>query len=222
MRSNLLANPAFRAYLNRRILCEVHGAGRRVALTFDDGPNPYHTPPLLDLLADRGVRATFFVVGRRAERFGGLLKRMAAEGHEIGNHSYLHAPLVFMTRRMIGAELRRTSELIVECTARPPRFVRPPMGWFNDRLLRECESQGLQPVIGSVNPRDSRRPGAESIEAEVLRETQPGSIIILHDGGWRLSVDRSQTLVATGRIIDDLLSRRYAVGSLGELVDSAR
>jgi peptidoglycan/xylan/chitin deacetylase (PgdA/CDA1 family) len=221
VRGNLLANVRIRDYLNNRILCEVGSGERRVALTFDDGPNPYHTPRLLDLLAARGVRATFFVVGRRVSRFGALLERMATEGQEIGNHCFMHFPLIFMTADGIRAELTRTEALIARHTGTRSRFMRPPMGWFNERVLRVSRELGYEPVIGSINPHDSKRPGTGAIVERVLHSVKPGAIIILHDGGWRISVDRRQTLAATERLIDGLTERGYAIGTLGELVDSA-
>jgi len=101
MRTSLLDMPAVRAYLNQRILCEVETDEKRVALTFDDGPHPRHTPELLDMLARKSIRATFFVVGRRVKQFPRVLERVAAEGHEIGNHTSHHVPLSLLPASLI-------------------------------------------------------------------------------------------------------------------------
>lgn len=219
MRESLLDNDAFRARLNRRILCEIATDQRRVALTFDDGPSPRNTPPLLDMLRGKGIRATFFVVGKRVDHYRDILRRIAAEGHEVGNHTYQHLPLIFMPRGMVRSELERTNNIIAGEIGSAPKLFRPPMGWFNDSVLGVAGEVGLRPVIGSIHPRDSRKPGTEALVRRVMPRIAPGAIIILHDGGWRISADRSQTLDAVDRITDQLMEANYTVGSLGKLLE---
>lgn len=113
-------------YLSMR--CRAEGAGHRVALTFDDGPDPERTPAVLDLLAQRGVRATFFLVGERAETHPELVRRMVAEGHVVGNHSHTHAGLFPLSSlRNTEEELHRTTESLTRITGLRPRLFRPPL-----------------------------------------------------------------------------------------------
>jgi peptidoglycan/xylan/chitin deacetylase (PgdA/CDA1 family) len=219
MKDNLLDIPSFRRYLNDRILCEVATEEKRLALTFDDGPHPVNTPRLLDLLRDKSIGATFFVVGRYVRRFPDVLKRAEQDGHEIGNHTTHHLPLSLIPAGMIRREVDTTEQAIVAATGQKPRFLRPPMGWFNNRVLRVVREMGYEPVIGSIHPRDSRRPGVDVILNRIRPRIEPGAIIILHDGGWRTRADRSQTVEVVDQLTDELLENGYRFETLSELVD---
>lgn len=218
---SLLDNDQVRAYLNRRILCEVETDEPVIALTFDDGPSPRHTPELLDMLAARSIPATFFLVGRRVRRFGEIARRIVEAGHEVGNHTDRHVPLSALPSPVIRRELRVTGELIKDRAGVEPRFMRPPFGWFNDRVLKISRAMGYRPVIGSIHPRDSRKPGTGFIVSHVTGRAAAGGIIILHDGGWRVSSDRKQTVDAVARITDDLTARGFRFVTLSGLVEAA-
>jgi len=216
---SMLDIPSVREYLGQKLICQVATSEKKLALTFDDGPNLHNTPPLLELLARKGIQATFFVVGRRVRRYRDLLKQTFDEGHEIGNHGDHHVPLSFLPRAVIRRELETCGHLVEGVTGIRPRFMRPPMGWFNGKVLEVSRGSGYEPVIGSVHPQDSRRPGLETILRRVRRRIEPGAILILHDGGWRLGVDRSQTLAAVDIITDELLESGYRFQTLSDLVD---
>ena len=222
MSPSMLDIASVREYLGKKLICQVTTSEKRLALTFDDGPNPHNTPLLLELLGSKGIKATFFVVGRRVRRFRDLLKQTADAGHEIGNHGDHHVPLSFLPRAIIRRELEVCGNLVEGVTGRRPRFMRPPMGWFNDKVLEVTRGLGYEPVIGSVHPQDSRQPGLDTIVRRVLRRVEPGAIIIMHDGGWRIGVDRSQTLAAVDLITDELLESGYRFQTLSELVDDAQ
>lgn len=215
---NLLEIPFIRRYLRRNLLCSVQTDEPRVALTYDDGPNPHHTPRLLDLLGKRGVRATFFLVGKRVRKHPALARRIAEEGHEIGNHGMNHVPVLLLPPPLVEDEARRAGTVLEEVTGRRPRFFRPPMGWFHTRGLKRLRDLGYQPVIGDIHPRDFTGPGVDVIVDFVMKRVVPGSIVILHDGGWREGVDRTQTIAATDRLIDHLEERKYRLQTLSELV----
>jgi peptidoglycan/xylan/chitin deacetylase (PgdA/CDA1 family) len=215
---NLLEVSFIHRYLDRTLLCSVKTGEPRVALTFDDGPNPNHTPKLLDLLRKRMVRATFFLVGKRVRRHPELARRIAEEGHEIGNHGMNHVPVILLPPALVESEARRAGELLEEVTGKRPRFFRPPMGWFHAPGLKRLRELGYQPVIGNIHPRDFTGPGIDVIVDFVMERLVPGSIVILHDGGWRDGVDRSQTIAATERLIDHLEERKYRLQTLSELV----
>jgi len=215
----MLDIPSVREYLGKKLICQVSTLEKRLALTFDDGPNPHNTPRLLELLESKGIKATFFVVGRRVRRFRDLLKKTAAAGHEIGNHGDHHVPLSLLPRAIIRRELEVCGNLVEGVTGRRPRFMRPPMGWFSDKVLEITRQLGYEPVIGSVHPQDSRQPGLETILHRVRPRIEPGAVIILHDGGWRIGVGRNQTLAAVDIITDELLESGYRFQTLSELVD---
>jgi len=215
----LLDLPSVRRYLSRRFLCSVPTEEKRLALTFDDGPNRGNTPALLDLLAEKRVRATFFLLGRYIRGREDLVRRALDEGHEIGNHGTWHLPLPLLPRRLLHREIRRSEEQIVDITKHPTRFYRPALGWFSRRVVEDLRGFGYQPVIGNIHPQDSGRPGVEAIVGRVLRRVEPGSIVILHDGGWHPRVNRLQTVEAVGRLVDLLRDRGYRFQTLGGLVD---
>ncbi len=214
---NVLHNPHVYSYLNGRILCHFETDEKRLALTFDDGPNPNHTPRLLDMLERKGIRATFFVVGRRVKRFPEIVKRMVDSGHEVGNHTYHHLPLPVLPNFMIRRQLATTEQAIDNATGVRPTYMRPPSGWFTPRVLEVARAMGYKPVIGTVHPEDSRRPGESAIVERVRKRIRPGAIIILHDGGWRVNADRSGTVAAADRLTDELGAHGYRFETLSSL-----
>jgi peptidoglycan-N-acetylglucosamine deacetylase len=215
---SLLDLAAIRAYLHRHLLVSGPGSEKRVALTFDDGPHPAHTPQLLDGLRQRGVKATFFLVGQRAERHPDVARRIVDEGHEVGNHGLAHLPLPFLTPGALTREVEGGGIAIARATGTHPRFFRPPMGWITPRALRLVRGLGYEPVLGDVYARDVACPGTELIVRHVLARTRPGSIVILHDGASGTRADRSQSLEAAERIADALLEQGYRLVTLSGLV----
>jgi peptidoglycan-N-acetylglucosamine deacetylase len=217
---SLLDVESVRDYLARRLIVSVATDRKLLALTFDDGPHPRHTPWLLEMLARKGIVATFFVVGRRVRKFPEILKAIHEAGHEIGNHSDHHVPLSLLPGPVLRREISVCGELVEEVIGHRPRFLRPPMGWINDTVLKTVRDLGYEPVIGSIHPQDSRRPGLQTILRRVRARIEPGAIIILHDGGWRLGVDRSQTLEAVDILTDELLADGYEFMTMSGLLES--
>lgn len=196
-----------------RMRCRARRAGRRVALTFDDGPDPQRTPAVLDLLARQGVRATFFVVGARAEAHPELVRRMVAEGHVVGNHSYTHSwrfPLRSLGRTM--EELCCTGEVLHRITGRQPRLFRPPFGVTNPTIARAVRRLGLDPVGWSIRSLDTMGQSPERVAARILRRLHPGAVILLHD-----RCAGSERLV--GLLVEGLRSRGLEPVTLPELFD---
>lgn len=218
MSPTLLHVDPIRRFLEGVVLCSVPAAERTIALTFDDGPNPRNTPRLLDLLARKQIPATFFVLGKRLGPFGEITRRAHDEGHQIENHGYWHFPISLLPTPLLRREIRRAGDAIEDCTGRRPRFFRPPMGWFSNRCLRVLEEEGYHPVIGNIHPEDSRRPSPDVLLNRIRPRLAPGSILILHDGGWRQGVDRSPTLEAVDRLTDELTADGYHFATLDELL----
>ena len=194
----------------------------KVALTFDDGPDPVWTPKILDVLKARGLKATFFLIGRNVENHPDLVRRIIAEGHEIGNHTYTHGNLAEMPEWRQRLELGSTQRLIETETGRSTTLFRPPYNAdatptdiselaplaFAEREL------GYTVVLERIDPQDWARPGADVIVQRVKEQRRDGSIILLHDAGG----DRSQTLAALPRILDWLAERGDSVVPMSELL----
>ncbi len=215
--SYTLALERFGPRLTRRILWRVETTEKVVALSFDDGPHPHHTPEILDLLDEHKIPATFFLVGRHVRQYPVLARRIAGGMHEIGNHTLSHRMLPFLRDAKIVHEIRHTGEIIHEETGKTAPLFRPPMGLFSKRVVDLVEQCGCKAVIGDVYPRDPQRPGREKIYRRVVKRVQPGSIIILHDGGNTRHVDRSQTVWAVRQIIRHLREEKYRFVTISQL-----
>ena len=190
-------------------------AAGTIALTFDDGPGEA-TPLILEILRKADVRATFFLCGQNVERFPEHARRIAEEGHEIGNHTHSHPYFLWKTPGKIAWEIDRAQEVIVSRTGHRPRLFRPPYGlrWFG--LFPILHGRELTAVMWSVSGRDCRLP-ATGIADRILRKVNGGSIILLHDGcppGER--GDRRQTAAALEEIVR-ALSERYRFVTVSEM-----
>lgn len=198
-------SPLFGAPLTR-----VGGSGKRVALTFDDGPNPDATPLILDALRDRGVKATFFILGRHADRWPDLVRRVAAEGHAIGNHGWFHRKLHFKSPRYVRDDLTRGTQSIEAACGVHPRLFRAPHGFRSPWVTSIARSLGQRTVGWSFGVWDSDRPGVATIVDRTVSGAKPGSVLLLHDGdGYDPSGDRVQTAQAVPLIVDGLLALGY-------------
>jgi peptidoglycan-N-acetylglucosamine deacetylase len=196
-------------------LCRVHTAQKVVALTFDDGPDPVSTPALLDLLARRDIRATFFCIGERVARHRELARRIAAEGHLVGNHSFSHSRRtnLFGSARL-RAELERAQEEITQTVGQTPAFFRPPMMLTNQRVFRVTRAMSLGVAGCTIRGYDLRGASSQKVLDRILRGLRPGAIIALHDGG--VAPKRLVSLVE--RLLDQLHTEGYRCLRLDELV----
>ena len=165
-----------------------------VCLTFDDGPHPYYTELLLDGLAERRVKATFFLLGANIEGREDVVKRMAEEGHLIGNHTYYHVDINSLTEAEACREITETGRLIAEITGQPVEYIRPPYGNWNKSL--ECDVIML-PVFWSLDTLDWKLKNTEQIVKKVLGEVEENDVILMHDS-YATSVE------AALRIVDEL------------------
>ena len=165
-------------------VCQGSRTGQRVALTFDDGPDPRSTPALLDLLHSADVPAAFFCVGQRVAAHPELAARIVREGHLLENHSYGHSNITnFFTVGRLTAELRQTQTIIQQTTGVAPHLFRPPMGLSNPRVFSAARSLGLTVVGWTARGLDTKLTDPDRIVARIVRRLRPGAIILLHDGG---------------------------------------
>ena len=156
--------------------------GNLVAMTFDDGPHPTLTPALLDMLKERRIRATFYVIGRNAARYPDILKRIVDEGHEIGNHSWSHPFLSRLGTKGVFRELDRTADAVYKAVQRIPTTLRPPYGALTDgQANRVAKDRDMPTILWSVDPEDWRRPGSSVVASRIVNRTGPGAIILTHD-----------------------------------------
>jgi cellulose synthase/poly-beta-1,6-N-acetylglucosamine synthase-like glycosyltransferase/peptidoglycan/xylan/chitin deacetylase (PgdA/CDA1 family) len=208
----------------------IHSAGegpeKVLALTFDDGPDDRFTPQILDILKSRQVPATFFVVGSQAERLPGLLKRTYADGHEIGNHTYSHPNLAATSLERTRLELNATQRIIQHAVGVSTILFRPPYHADTEPQtpeevapLAQAQRLGYVTVAERIDPRDwEAGVTADAIVAEVLAERENGRIIGLHDGGG----DRSATVEALPRLIDELQTAGYRFVRVSEVIGKTR
>lgn len=183
------------------------GPAKYVALTFDDGPRAKTTGPLLDGLLERGVNATFFLVGEQIEGNEELIHRMADEGHQIGNHTYSHVRLLTAEKNTVIEEIQKTEVILENLLGKSGFWLRPPYGLIG----KERAALVKTPMIyWSLDPQDWKLLNADAVVEYVLGNVQPGDIILLHDF-YPTSVD------AALRIIDQLQSQGYAFVTVEEL-----
>jgi len=167
----------------------------RMAITFDDGPNPTVTPGVLKLLDRYNVTATFFLIGQRVRAFPGLAREIAERGHAIGNHTETHPSLVFLSSGRIAQELQRCDDAIVEATGKKPRWMRPPFGYRSpllDGIVRRHGGAGV--AMWNVAARDWRTHSPEPV-IQRLRRARGGDIVLLHDGDHRVSEGKRRHVV---------------------------
>ncbi|MER6298974.1 polysaccharide deacetylase family protein [Kitasatospora sp. NPDC001539] len=184
---------------------ELDAARRVVALTIDDGPDPRHTPTVLALLQQYGIRATFFLIGENAVDHPALVREIADHGHHIANHTWTHPDLRSLSDGKIRDELERTSDLLQRTTGRQPTWFRAPGGDWSPASLKVAADLGMRNMGWSVDPRDWARPGTSVITDRILKDVRPGAIVLNHDGGG----DRSQTVAALKAYLPVLIDSGY-------------
>jgi Predicted xylanase/chitin deacetylase len=198
---------------------EIKTSRKIVALTFDDGPNPPYTGRLLDVLRAEGVPATFFLIGRNAEKHPDVVRRIVAEGHQVGNHTYNHVDLLKADRATIADEVDRTTTVIQSITGFPAKVVRPPHGFRDAVVMEVMAERNLKVVEWSVSSRDWTNPGVETIVRRTIDKVKSGAVILLHDGdGVAASASRAQTVAAAGLIIRELKARGYEFVTVDEIL----
>lgn len=173
-----------------------------IAITFDDGPHATLTPKLLDMLAARRLKATFFIIGQNGAEYPEIMKRIVREGHELANHSWSHPNLAKMSDEAVRAQMQKTDDVIRVAAGKRTTLMRPPYGSITQRQKEWIhEAFGYKTIIWDVDPFDWRRPGAAVIRDRIVSQTQPGSIILVHDihpGSIEAMPDTFDRLTAKG------------------------
>ncbi len=185
------------------------------ALTFDDGPHAVYTDEILDILAEYGIKATFFVVGENAEKFPEIITREISEGHEIGNHTYTH-PLDYssLDGEKVLKEIQLTEEVLNSAAEYRPKLFRPPGGLCGETLTGALEHFDYKLILWSVDTRDWERPSPAKIAKTVLNNIKPGSIVLFHD----YVSAKSNTPAALRIILPKLIEQGYEFVTVSELL----
>lgn len=204
---------------------------KKIALTFDDGPDPEWTPKVLDILKEKKAPATFFVIGEEASNFPGLLKRIYAAGHEIGNHTFYHPPFNTASRTQVHFELNVTERLFESMLGVKTSLFRPPYGIDQQpenaedvKMLPIPQEMGYILVGAGIDPHDwgeingGPPPRAPEIISQVLRQAPQGNIVLLHDGGG----NRSNTVAALPGLIDAMRGKGYEFVLVSDLLGKTR
>ena len=194
--------------------CNVDGS--YVAITFDDGPHPKLTPRLLDILKERGLKATFYVIGQNVVQYPEIMQRMVAEGHEIGNHSYTHPSLTKIGAAKITEEISKTNEAILQACGVKPSTMRPPYGATNAAITKRLNDEfGLAVIMWSVDPLDWKIRKASHVSNHILQNSKSGSIILAHD-------IHPSTIDAMPASLDGLLAKGHQFVTVSELIAKDR
>ena len=191
---------------------QVHVDQPYIAMTFDDGPSAENTPRLLEMLKQRNIKATFFLIGQNVASNPDLVRQILAEGHEIGNHSWTHPQLSKLSDQRVSSEITKTQDAIKDASGFTPTLLRPPYGAITPRQREWIENQfGLSIILWSVDPFDWKRPGASVITQRILTETRSGAIILSHD-------IHKQTVDAMPATLDGLMRKGFKFVTVSQLI----
>jgi peptidoglycan-N-acetylglucosamine deacetylase len=183
-----------------------------IAMTFDDGPSAENTPRLLEMLKQRNIKATFFLIGQNVAANPDLVRRILADGHEIGNHSWTHPQLSKLSDDRVTMEITKTQDAIKDASGFTPSLLRPPYGAITPRQREWVEDRfGLNVILWSVDPFDWKRPGASVITQRILSQVRPGAIILSHD-------IHKQTVDAMPATLDGLIAKGYKFATVSQLI----
>jgi peptidoglycan/xylan/chitin deacetylase (PgdA/CDA1 family) len=194
-------------------------ADRVVALTFDDGPNEPYTSQIAAALHARGIRATFFQVGRCVERFPDTTIRLYEAGHVIGNHSFTHRFHTYLVPGRFGREVAHTQTVLSDLLGRTPALARTPWLWRTPAVLRSLRRNALHPVAGVfAHAAEVFQPDAARLARRAVAKARPGAILIFHDGFDARGGDRAQTARAVELTADALIERGYRFVTVDDLL----
>jgi peptidoglycan-N-acetylglucosamine deacetylase len=228
--TDLFTDENYDAYPLSYDIDQIGAAKKKIAITFDDGPDPRWTPKILDILKEKNVPATFFVIGVDASESPDLLKREYAEGHDIGNHTYTHPNFDEISKTQIRWELNLTQRLIESTIGVKSILFRPPFGIDHQPEYSEevaqlpvAQDMGYLIIGQKIDPHDwqlhdGRQMAAKDLVEAVMRQAEDGNIILFHDGGG----DRTQTVAAVPQVIDALRAQGYQFVAVSDLIGKTR
>ena len=212
------------AVLTRRgTVYRVKNPDKKIAITFDDGPSPIWTPLILDELKKAGIKATFFTIGKHVKKYPAIAKRVAAEGHIIGNHGFAHNVILYYTPEELEEEIKYTELIIKQITGQTTRYFRPPKAWSTPTMKRAIKALGYEVVLWSLNSKDWVSFNHRSMVRFITRRIRHGDIILFHDSGSVLAPeggDRSQTVAVIAPLVKELQERGFQFVTIDELLEN--
>ena len=196
-------------------ICRVDCEDKRIALTFDDGPHPVYTKEILDILSDYGVKATFFIIGKNAEKYPYLIIDEISDGHEIGSHTFSHKYLCNLSVSEMNYQLEHNETVLSSICDYRFKLLRPPGGIISDRLNNLCDRYSYKMILWSVDTRDWTIPDPARVVDTVERNVKSGDVILMHD---YVCATHSSTPEALRSIIPDLLGKGFRFVTVSELI----
>lgn len=209
------ADKRWTAYVDNPLPQVIHHGkktNKKIALTFDDGPRPGSTEKILEILRDHNIKATFFIVGKQAEKYPHLIQRIYDEGHEIGNHTYSHKRLTKMSNKEIIEDVEKTRTVIFNQIGFIPYLFRPPGGKFNSESLGILKELNYSIVFWTNNSGDWMQVEKNILSKRVIKNTKPGTIILMHNSNY------SSTLESLPEIISNLENQHYRFVTISKLI----
>jgi peptidoglycan/xylan/chitin deacetylase (PgdA/CDA1 family) len=196
---------------------------RQIALTYDDGPNDPHTLRLLDVLARHKINATFFPIGRYVRERPEIVRQVVQAGHVVGNHTFAHPLLTLKNEAEIRKQISDCRAALEDAVGEHSNLFRPPFGGRRPAALRVARELGLVPVMWSVTGYDWNAQPAAVIESKVAEQIRGGDVVLLHDGGHKqMGADRSQTVIATERLITRCEADGYEFVTIPKMMPKER
>ncbi|MFT9494098.1 polysaccharide deacetylase family protein [Anaerosolibacter sp.] len=203
--------------IKNHVLYKGGGQASKIALTFDDGPDPYYTGKVLDILKEHEVKATFFLIGTHIEKYPDVVARIAEEGHGIGNHSWGHKKFTWLSPTDIQSELEKTGDLIDSITGYHYNIFRPPFGTMNKKTLELVNAAGYNVVNWSVDTKDWSGTPVSKILYYVKMQLKPGGIILMHSSGRKQAMENM--LASLPQIIQLAKEKGYVFVTVPEVLD---
>jgi len=208
--------------VRKKSIFHVNKAQKVVALTFDDGPSAVWTPKILDELKKANISATFFMLGEHVAKYPEIARRVAQEGHEIGNHTYDHHVLLYYTLEELEKEIKDAQRIIQKTTGQTTRYFRPPKAWLTNQEKKKIEELGYKVILWSLNSKDWVTFDDKYIVKYLAGHVHPGDIILFHDSGGVFSTeggDRTETIKTIPRLVDKLRQMGYKLVTISELLE---
>ena len=211
------------AVLTRRgTIYRVKTDKKQVVLTFDDGPSPEWTPMILDELKLAGIKALFFMIGYHVQKYPGIARRVADEGHTIGNHGYAHSVILYYTPAEIEEEIKYTEHVIEKYTGQTTKYFRPPKAWLSKPMKEKISSMGYQTILWSLNSKDWVSFSYKSMVRYIAKHIKSGDILLFHDSGNVTSTEggnRLQTVKAISLLAETLRGKGFNFVTIEELIN---
>ncbi len=195
---------------------------KKIALTFDDGPDPNYTPGILDILKKENIKATFFIVGKKIEAYPELTERIVKEGHDFGSHTFNHKNLILAKATTVLNELSKTDWAIWKKTGKRPLYFRPPFGLYNPRVNRVASGFGYKIILWTLSSEDWRGLSVKKIAKRIISKVRPGNIILFHDSTFYNLYNKKNKdyniIEAMSEIIKKLKDQGFKLVTISELL----